>query len=169
MAISVLSKLFRGCADELARVEGRANDLLNESLPSLTVELLPEYEAELGLDSTGTDAERIARVVAHVIARQRYRPADFQTALAPLLGLAAASIVVIERTAAQAAAMGDVREIFRFFIFRDPNLPGTYYVTSAQELVDKIKPSHTLGYVIESNNFLTDDPFSLTDRDILGA
>ncbi len=166
---SVTSKLLEACGDELARVEARAGDVLRESDPSLTVELLAEHERELGLASDGTVAERLARVVARTVARQRYRPVDFQTALALLLGLDAEDVVVVERTHAIAVAMGDDREIYRFFIYRDPSLPGTYYLDSAQDLVDQIKPSHTVGYVIESVNFLCDDPYSLCDRDILGA
>lgn len=166
---SVLFKLFAACADELGRVTDRADNLLDEADPSTADELLPEYERELALESTGTLAERQARVVARRVARQRYRPVDFQIALAPLLGLDPADVEVIERTHAIAVTMGDDREIFRFFIFRDPALPGTYYVSSAQALVDKIKPSHTLGYVIESDSATYESAFSLYDRDIMGA
>jgi hypothetical protein len=168
-AQSLLSKLLAASADELGRVDARAADLLDESDPSTAVELLPEYERELGLDSSGTTAERQARVVARRIARQRYRPVDFQNALAALLGLDPADVEVIETSHADALAIGDVREIYRFYIFRDPALGGTWYVDSAQDLVDTIKPSHTIGHVIESDNALYDDPFSLYDRDIFGA
>ncbi len=167
--MSVLQQLLEGCADALERVDLRASDLLEEADPSTASELLAEYESELGLDTTGTDDERRARIVSRTIARQRYRPFDFQNALASLLGLAPSAVVVIERTAAQAAAMGDAREIYRFFIYRNPALPGTYYLASAQALVDQIKPSHTLGYVIESTSMLYDDPYSFYDRDIMGA
>lgn len=166
---SFLLNLFAACADEIGRLEARAYAMIEENDPRTAVELLPEYESELRLDSTGTTAERQARVVAHTIARQRYRPVDFQTALALLLGQAPASVVVLERSHAFAASIGDDREIYRFFIYRDPGLPGTYYLASAQALVNKIKPSHTVGHVIESVSFLCDDPFSLCDRDILGA
>lgn len=168
---SLLSALFQGCADELGRLDGRVDNLLDEADPSTAVELLPEYESELALadGSALTIAERQARIVGRLVARQRYRPADFQAALAPLLGQAAADVVVIERTTAQAAAMNDVREIFRFFIYRDPTVTGSYFLDSAQAIVDQIKPSHTIGHVIESENFLCDDPYSLCDRDILGA
>lgn len=166
---SFLSSLLLACADELVRIDGRAGNLLAESIPSTAVELLPEYESELEIASTGTIAERQARIVARHVARQRYRPADFQLALAPLLGQASTAVVVIERTAALAASMGDVREIFRFFIYRDPTSPGAYYLADAQLLVDAIRPTHTAGHVIESINLLCDDPFSLCDRDILGA
>ena len=166
---SILSAVLLGSADELERLDGRAGVLLAESVPSAADELLEEYEADLDLDPVGTDSERVARVVGRYVARQRYRPVDFQTALALILGQAAAAVVVMETSHAQAVAMGDAREIFRFFIYRDPTAPGTYDVAGAQALVDAIKPSHTLGHVIESINFLCDDPHSLTDRDLLGA
>lgn len=165
----LLSKLFKGSADELERLHARAVALLKESVPSGASELLAEYEAELELEATGTVAERLARVVGRHIARQRYRPVDFQTALAPILGQLAAAVVVMERTVAAAAAMGDAREIFRFFIYRNPASPGSYDVAGAQALVDQIKPSHTAGHVITSINFLCDDPNSLCNRDLLGA
>jgi uncharacterized protein YmfQ (DUF2313 family) len=164
---SVLEKLLLGSADELERVDGRGDDLLDEADPRTATELLDEYERELDLDEAATTAERRARVVARLIARQRYRPADFQESLAPLLGQDAADVVVIETSHASAVAMGDVREIFRFFIYRDPTAAGTYYLDSAQELVDQIKPSHTAGHMIESVASLYDDPYSLYDRDVM--
>ncbi len=166
---SVLSKLFAGCADELGRLHARAVDLLNESNPSTAVEMLAEFELELDIDAAVTLEERQARLVARYVARQRYRPVDFQTALAALLDLDIEDVVVIERTNAMAVAMDDVREIFRFFIYRDPDLSGTYFLDSAQLQLDAIKPSHTAGHVIESIDFLCDDEFSLCDRDLLGA
>lgn len=166
---SLLTTFIRGCADELARLDARTIDLLNEADPRTTDELLPEAERELALPSDGTNAERQARIVGRLVARQRYRPVDFQQALGPLLAQAPADVVVLERTPAMAAALGDVREIFRFFIYRDPTLSGTYFLDSAQALVTKIKPSHTIGTVIESVDFLCDDIHSLCDRDLLGA
>jgi hypothetical protein len=169
---SLISTLFAACADELGRFHARVSDLLEEADPRVALELLPDYESELDIESTGTTGERQGRVVARTIARQRYRPTDFQTALAPLLlqaGVDVEYIEILERTNAIAAAMGDVREIFRFFIYRDPALAGPYYLDAAQELADSIAPSHTKGHVIESVDFLCDDEFSLCDRDILGA
>lgn len=164
---SVLSKLLLACADELARLDARVADLLDEAVPSTATELLPEYERELDLEEAATTAERRARIVARLVARQRYRPIDFQLALHKLLSQAPGDVVVIETSHAEAVAMGDVREIFRFFIYRDPSEPGTYYIESAQEIVDKIKPSHTIGFVIESTAFKTGDPHSLLGRDLL--
>lgn len=166
---SLLYDLLEACAVELGRLHDRVADLLDEADPSTASELLPEYERELDLDQAPTDDERRARIVALTIADQGYRPVDFQNALAPLLGQVPGDVVVLERSAAFAASIGDVREIFRFFIYRDPGSPGAYFVEAAQEIVDTIKPAHTAGHVIESIAFATDDPFSLTDRDVLGA
>lgn len=166
---TLLREVIEASAIELARVHTRVIDLLRESVPSTADELIPEYEEEHELESTGTEDERRARIVAHTVADQGVRPIDFATTLAPLLGQDPGDVVVLERTAAFAASLGDPREIFRFFVYRDPNEPGDYYVTSAQVLLDRIVQSHTAGYVIESIDFLADDPFSLTDRDLLGA
>lgn len=167
---SVLGRLFLACADELARVDGRSTDLLRESDPATVLELLPESERELALETGALSIdERRARVVARTVARQRFRPADFQAALAPLLAQAPEDVVVIERTRAFCVLIGDDREIFRFFIYRDPTLPGAYFLASAQQLVDQIRPTHTAGQVIESIDARYDDPHSLYDRDLRGA
>jgi hypothetical protein len=166
---SLIVPLLQGCADELARLDARAMDLLDELIPTLAVETLPDWERSYELTSDGTTAERQARVTARYIALERRRPVDFQTILAPLLGQDPADVVVIERTHAMAAAMGDDREIRRFFIYRDPTLAGAYYLDSAQTLVDDINRSTCVGHVIESVDFLCDDPYSLCDRDLLGA
>jgi uncharacterized protein YmfQ (DUF2313 family) len=168
-ADGVLSAVALGSADELERVDGRVRDLLEEADPRTTLELLPDFERVLGLVSEGSLDERRARVVAQLLRRQRFRPVDFQEALAPLLGQDAADVVVIETSRAQAIAVGDDREIYRFFIYRDPGLPGSYDIASAQDIVDRMKPSHTLGHVIESTSFLCEAPSSLCDRDRLGV
>lgn len=166
---SLVSSILLASGDELARLDARAMDLLDEADPATAVESLPEWEDDLDLDSNGTTQERQARLVAHLVARQKRRPVDFRTALAPLLGQAAADVIVLERTAAMAASMGDAREKKRFFIYRDPTLLGNYYLDSAQALAYNMARSTTEVSVIESINFLCDDPFSLCDRDLLGA
>lgn len=168
-ADSVLSLTLLASSDELVRVDGRGQDLLDEIDPRTTDELLPDFERMLGLVASGTDDQRRARVIALIIQRQRFRPVDFQTTLAPLLGQAPADVVVLEQSRAFAIAVGDDREIYRFFIYRDPTAPGSYDLAAAQAMVDRMKPSHTEGHVIESVSFLCDDASSLCDRDRLGV
>lgn len=166
---SGLSLLLLACADELARVDSRGWDLIEESDPLTTDELLEDFERVLDLTAEGTDTERRARVAARLVRRQRFRPADFQVALAELLGQDIEDVDVRERTAAWAAAIGEPSEIFRFFVYRDPDAPGTYDLVGAQAMVDLMKPSHTEGQVIESIDLVCDDEFSLCDRDLLGV
>ena len=166
---STLEGLMLGCADELARIHARVGDLLNEMDPATASELLSDYEAELELVPATTVDERRANIVALEVRRQRFRPVDFQAALAPLLGLSPSDVVVVERSRDFAVAVGDDREIYRFFLYRDPTLPGASFLASAQAQVDRMQPSHTQGAVIESINLLCDDSHSLCDRDVLGA
>lgn len=166
---SSLGRLLLASADEIDRIDARVVDMLNEADSTTATELLPEYERDFAVTAAPTLAERRANITAKRVRRQRVRPVDFQQALAPLLQQDPADVVIIERTAAQAAAMGDAREIFRFFVYRNPSLPGTAFIASAQTLVTSMAQSHTVGTVIESTSMLFDDPHSLFDRDLLGA
>ena len=166
---STLFALLEGCADELSRLDARVSDLLTEIDPRTSIELVPDSERELGLAVAPTLDERRARVITKTLQNQGARPDDFRQELAPLLAQEPADVVVIERSVATAAALGDAREIYAFFIYRDPTLPGTYFLASAQEHVNATQPDHTIGTVIESIDALYDDPHTLYDRDILGA
>jgi len=64
---------------------------------------------------------------------------------------------------------GDPERIFWAFVHRDPDDGGAYDLAGAQRICDRVKWGHSLIIVGESDCFLCDDPFSLTDRDILGA
>lgn len=165
----LLDRLLLGSADELVRVDQRVQDLLNEADPRTALELLPEYERELDVAGAIDIAERRGRIVARLVARQRIRPVDIQQALAPLLGQDPAAVVVIERSPTFAASIGDGREIFRFFVYRDPSLPGTAFIASAQAQLDRMNRRTRAGYVIESIAFTLGDPHSLLGRDLLGA
>lgn len=166
---TVLANVLLGAADELERIHERGQDLIEESDPRTTDELLEDFERVLDLDSDGTDDERRARVVSHLLKRQRVRPADYQQILAPILGLDAEDVEVREISRADAIAMDDDTQIYRFHIFRDPGLGGTYDVAAAQAVVDAMSHAHVKGIVIETLGFICDDPMSLCDRDLLGA
>lgn len=168
---SVIYKLMLANGDELARLQQRQIDLLEEADPRTTSELLPEWERQYGLtDTSGTDDERRARLQTRILSLFGFstRPADYQQMLAPVLDLDPAQVQVIEISAAAAAAVNRPRDVYKFYIFRDPALPGAPDLVFAQDEVDRVKHSHTRGTVIESVSFKTDDPKSLTDRDLLG-
>lgn len=165
----VVRKLLDGIAEEFARIDARAADLLRESLPSKAVELLPEYESDLAVVAGATTAERQSAIVSRLVARQRYRPVDLAAALAPLLGIDAEELPVVETSVAQAASTGDPRNVYTFFVLRDWGSPGTYYLDRAQKLLDAIAPAHTRGIVAETNVAIVDDSHSLCDRDPVGV
>lgn len=58
--------------------------------------------------------------------------------------------------------------VYLWYVFRDPILGGNPDFRTAQALLEVLAPAHTLG-VIFGTLFLTDDPNSLTDNDILGS
>ena len=72
---ATLTKLLNAWADELARVDGRAAQLLEEADPRTTLELLPDWERVAGLpDPCGasiasTLAERRAALVDRITAK----------------------------------------------------------------------------------------------------
>jgi hypothetical protein len=166
---SVLLDAFTAAGDELERVSGRVGDMIRESVAETADELIEEYEQDLGLDGTGTDQERVDKIVARLVARQGFRPVDLQEALAPILGLDPSQVEIIEISSTAAAAEGDERLVYQYYAFRDPALGGAYDLDAAQDLLTSIEHSHTRGVLIESDNFLADDPLSLTDRDLLGV
>lgn len=90
---STLGRTLAALAEELARVDARALDLLDEADPRTAYELLPDWEKTCGLPDAcaGLGAslqERRAAVVARVTHRGGQSPAYFQ-GLAASLGYAA--------------------------------------------------------------------------------
>ncbi len=167
-----LRQFLLASADELARIDGRVRDFVTEMDPREAVELLPDWERLYDVSSDGTVAERQARVYAARVARQRFRPIDVAQALAEALDLPVEDIVIFERSRAFAIACGDDQEKYRFFVYRDPTLPGTWSFdawANAQTILDEITHSHAKGHVIESDDFYCDDEFSQCDSEFLGA
>lgn len=166
---SNLTALFLAAGDELSRISGRALDIIDEADARTTDELLVDFQRVLALPATATVEEGRAQVVAWLTQDRGFRPVDIQETLAMLLGQDAVDVVVIERTTAHPAVVDDPREIYRYFVYRDPNEPGIYYLDAAQQQLTSMEHSHTKGHVIESIDFKCDDPFSLCDRDLLGV
>jgi hypothetical protein len=91
----------------------------------------------------------------------------------------AAGLVLIGEDASAAAAssasfgefrvwMPQSRQVFQWWVSAAAGSPSKADLFAAQRLVNEMKPSHTRGTVI-GTVFLTDDPDSLTDLDILGV
>lgn len=76
------------------------------------------------------------------------------------------NIEIIETPGALATSPED---IYFAFVHRRPGDSGNYDLVAAQRLCDKAAPGHALLIVGESDCFRCDDPYSLTDRDVLGS
>lgn len=63
----------------------------------------------------------------------------------------------------------DSGQIYNFFCHRDPALGGTPDLVEAQRLFHRTALAEMRAFVVETLNFKTDDPYSLTDRDPLGV
>jgi uncharacterized protein YmfQ (DUF2313 family) len=80
--VSVLRSLLHAWGDELARVDGRAQDLLDEADPRDTAELLAEWEVMAGLPGAcvglgATVALRRAALLAKLTEPGGYHPDDY--------------------------------------------------------------------------------------------
>lgn len=85
------------------------------------------------------------------------------------MGQTCNNVDIIETPKAVADLAGDASLVFTGAINRRPSDTGSGDLDNATRLADKVKQGHTLLRVIESEVFLTDDQFSLTDRDLLGV
>jgi uncharacterized protein YmfQ (DUF2313 family) len=138
---------------ELARIEGRADDALEEAFPGTAEETIEAWEEQLGIDDPpATLAERQAYCVAKFRGRGGPQVAAYIRTVCEGFGYAAASVTITEPASALVAfrcgvgACGDPiggggAEAHSFLV--------TYPApTNAEleELITAIKPVHTTAY-----------------------
>jgi uncharacterized protein YmfQ (DUF2313 family) len=119
---SILGLLRMALSYELARLDARAYDLLDENIPANSVELLAEYEEELGItiDSTATSDRQIA-IATKIVARGGLFK-EYYTEVALSLGY---SITFFECSPfwvglmSSISIIGDQKNIFVFFVYAD--------------------------------------------------
>jgi hypothetical protein len=166
---NLVRTLVRGVA---AAVGGHGTVLLDqlatEVFPQFSEELLPEWEALLEIvpPAAATTDERRAALLTKWRGGVSLSVSDLKKVLAPILGQDEADVDA--READPALASGTCGA-FTAFVFRDPTLPGSCNVREAQRAADRLKSAHVRILVGESIDFLTNDPLSLTNRDLLGA
>jgi hypothetical protein len=172
--------LARG--DFLAALAAAVATTQAQAFLTTATSLLAEWELAYGLpvDGSLTIAQRQARLVAKVRTLRGGSP----QALANMARAYDATALVYENTpatvpqapdpfATDGATAGLQRGVFRFGLrvapatFADAVTLATLYA-----FVDQMKPAHAI-YTIHTNDpavgFLTDDPNSLTDRDVVGS
>jgi uncharacterized protein YmfQ (DUF2313 family) len=89
--VSTLGKILSACAEELSRVHGREDELLDEHTPSHTRNSLAEWETELGLPEIPSETELAPSVRAREVFRKANSlggcSAGYFENLAALLGI----------------------------------------------------------------------------------
>lgn len=152
---SVLLRLFHGTGDELARVEQRGRDWIEETDPRTATETLSDWERMLGLpdeDVTaipGTDAERRTAIVQKLLRTGGQSPAYFEG-----LALACGWVVyVTEPYAATVARCGTARcgdpmngtgFAFVWQVDVDTAAAGALSSDELERVLTRVKPAHTL-------------------------
>lgn len=152
---SVLSRLFHGTGDELARVEQRGRDWIEETDPRTATETLSDWERALGLPDEdiltipATDAERQTAIVQKLLRTGGQSPAYFEG-----LALACGWVVfVTEPYGATVARCGTARcgdpmngtgFAFVWQVEVDSQLPNALSTDELERVLTRVKPAHTL-------------------------
>lgn len=155
----------------------QAEELGDELLPDRAEETLPLWEALYGIyrDRGLSTLQRQARLVA-----ARRRLPDFRPATIEELVLEHSGVVggVAEPRAFRTDDADSVTDdpydvvdgahVFFVLFARADAVAADVDRDEVTDVLDVIRPAHTVG-IVQFDDFRTDDPFSLTDYDILGA
>jgi uncharacterized protein YmfQ (DUF2313 family) len=148
-----LSKLLLGIAEELARIDGRAADLLNEWDPRTADETLEDWERVLGITPGASDTEAARRlaITAKVIARGGSTPFYF-VQLASALGFAVGLATFTSsphiwkltiNLANSTSPFGLRTQVFRAGASRAGDRLRSWTIPELENLINRLKPAHT--------------------------
>ncbi len=159
---------LRALGAALAEGHDTFERVLDEMFVSSAEELLAEWERALGVvtERSATVATREATLTAH------RRTSGGNSKLRVLTAVQALdSTATLANTAATSLSYATRREVFEWRIILAASVFDNA-VTKARvtAIAEKMKPAHTRAVLAVSDGlFYTDDPDSLTDRDLLGA
>lgn len=148
---SWLSKLFLAIAEEFARIDGRASDLLREWDPRTALETLPEWERVLDITPPdgASPVDRQLAITALIVARGGATPAYF-VALAASLGFVATIAETTPSTwrmdvnlALSTVPYTMVTYEARCGTARLPDRLGGRSVLELERVINRAKPAHT--------------------------
>lgn len=149
---SWLSKLLLGISEELARIDARGEDLLDEWDPRTATETLEDWERLLSITPAAGAAltDRRVAVAAAYAAQGGATPAYFE-ALAASLGIAATVVETADPSVWQlvvdvsesSAPWAVVTTYFRVGTSRVPDRLGDVTMAEFEEIINRAKPAHT--------------------------
>lgn len=152
---SVLSKLFHGFGDELARVEQRGRDFIEETDPRTATETLSDWEQMLGLPDEDvqeiptTDGERQTAIVQKLLRTGGQSPAYFEG-----LALACGWVVFVVEGYGETVArcgtaecgdpMNGTAWAFVWRVDVDEVLPNALSSDELERVIQRVAPAHTI-------------------------
>jgi uncharacterized protein YmfQ (DUF2313 family) len=148
---SVLSDLLLGISDELARVDGRCEDLVNEWDPRTADQTLGDWERVLDITPPegATDASRRLMVAARVIA-QGGQHATYFISVAASLGFSVEITVTDTHVwtmtvdlSASTSEFGVEHYEFRAGAGRSGDRLQSWRIPQLEDVINRIKPAHT--------------------------
>jgi hypothetical protein len=153
---------FLALGDALAGAYNTNLASLAECFADTAVQMLPEWEAMLGLQVRPdlTTAQRQTRLVAKIRAAFSGSPQDILTALRTV----APEVTITEILAADAISSGNPCNVFKFIVFIS-----TLHINDANiskqviDILEQMKPAHTSYSIVSSRPFFLDiSPMDLT-------
>lgn len=153
---SNLSKLLLGIADELARIDGRAEDLVNEWDPRTCDDTIEDWERVLGVTpASGVSLAARRLLVSTMITAQGGSTKAYFAAVAAALGFS----VTVVRTAVHTWTMTvDLSESttefalestdFRAGIARAGDPLSSWRIPALEDVINRLKPAHTLALFV---------------------
>ncbi len=163
----IMAIVLRALSAGLGKALELVYQLARELFPRTTDECLTDWERLYALvPAAGASLDdRRQALLAALRGGKGVDIASFAEQLNPVLG--EGTFLLYENVAAYVADQPEM--VFFAFVWREPGLPGTYDIEAAQRIADRAKEAHLLITVGESNRFLSNDVYSRTNRDILGA
>lgn len=164
---SLQAIILGGASEGLGVSLEQVNALQLEVFPQTAEECLEDWEQlyNIAVPVDASLADRRATLLGLVRGGKPVSIPGFSEQMDPVLGEGCWTLY--ENLIADVSPEDE--QVFFAFVWRDPAQPGTYDIAAAQRLATRAKEAHLLVLVGESNCFLTNDPFSRTNRDILGA
>lgn len=150
---SWLSKLLLGISEELARIDARGEDLLDEWDPRTASETLEDWERVLNVaPPSAVDADRQVAVTAALVAQGGSTPAYF-IAVAASMGFTATIEEIAASTwrmnvdlSSYAGPWSLVTYLARSGTARSGDPIQSWSVTEFEAVLNRIKPAHTRLY-----------------------
>lgn len=164
--------------DGLDLLDGQAVELLDEVLPDRAADLLTSWERVYDLHPPAgrSDADRLLAIQVARKTVPAFTPAWMAARAEELLGTAVTLVEPFAFRCDDATSLCDtVHDVvdgafMAFITFSETaaRAAGSTTRREVDELLGRMKPAHTIVRV-ECSDFLTDDPWSLCDLDLLGA